>query len=124
MPDIRTMPDGLGNCKGNLIIDRTNPNLPANRYILSRARDGLESALPAALRVVDRDKPIPATSVALETYGRCRTASYSKMPAVTETFSDEILPANGNETIASQAVCTRGRTPEPSAPSTKMQPSR
>ena len=124
MPDIRTMPDGLGNYKGNLTIDRANPNLPANRYILGRPRDSLESALPAGLCVFDRDKPISTTTFTLESYGRCRTASNSRMPAVTETFSDEILPANGNETIASQAVCTRGRTPEPSAPSTKMQPSR
>ena len=64
MPDIRTMPDGLGNYKGNLTIDRKNPNLPANRYILRRPRSGIESALPAGLRMVDRHEPIPTASVA------------------------------------------------------------
>lgn len=63
---MRTMPDGLGIYKGNLTIDRTNPNLPANRYILRRRYGSLESALPAGLRVVERDKPIRKASAVLE----------------------------------------------------------
>jgi hypothetical protein len=30
---VRTVPDEKGKCKGNSIIDKQVPNLPANRYI-------------------------------------------------------------------------------------------
>ena len=117
------LPDGIGKCKRNMKIDRAVPNLPANRYIRSRLKSPRNRLGQRDYAELIASRLSRTLGASLRDQARWRTASNSSTPAVTATLSESIAPVIGIDTVASHVSSTRGRTPVPSAPSTKMQPS-